>query len=98
MRFELTEVFEALIALAVALVTYVLVPLIKAKLTDVQFNALKKWVKIAVECAEQIFKETGKGKEKKAYVVEFLKSKGIEYTEEELDALIESAVLELKKD
>ncbi len=42
-----------------------------------------------------IYKEAGQGKLKKEYVIDFLTSKGISITMQELDVLIEAAVKEL---
>lgn len=43
-----------------------------------------------------IYTRTGKGAEKKAYVEQFMSSKGFKLDTDEIDKLIESAVLELK--
>ena len=56
-----------------------------------------KWVKIAVKAAEQIYKESGKGKEKFEYVSKWIADK-FKIPETELKNLIESAVFELNKD
>lgn len=56
-----------------------------------------KWVKIAVKAAEQIYNETGQGKEKFAYVSKWISEK-FKIPEADLKNLIESAVFELKKD
>lgn len=53
-----------------------------------------KWVKVAVRAAEQIYKQTGLGKEKFAYVSEWI-SKKFKISEADLKNLIESAVYEL---
>ena len=53
-----------------------------------------KWVKIAVEAAEQIYNASGQGKEKFAYVSKWISSK-FKISEEDLKNLIESAVYEL---
>ncbi len=53
-------------------------------------------MKIAVSAAEQIYNGSGRGPEKKAYVLEWLKQRGITVDEAKLDAMIESAVYELK--
>ena len=45
--------------------------------------------------AEQIIKGSGKGKEKKQYVMDFLLSKGITFDTDEIEALIESEVYKL---
>lgn len=51
---------------------------------------------IAVSAAEQIYVGSGRGEEKKAYVLEFLNSKGFTVDMDSLDKLIESAVYALK--
>ena len=45
-----------------------------------------------------IYKESGMGPQKKKYVETFLADLGINYDEKQIDSLIESAVLELKKE
>ena len=55
-----------------------------------------KWVKIAVKAAEQIYKTSGQGKEKFAYVSKWISEK-FKISETELKNLIESAVFELNK-
>ena len=56
-----------------------------------------KWITIAVRAAEQIYKETGMGKEKFAYVVEWVSSK-FNVSEADLKNFIESAVYELNEE
>ena len=53
-----------------------------------------KWVIIAVEAAEQIYKAPGQGKEKFDYVVDWISAK-FKIPKEDLKNLIESAVYEL---
>lgn len=91
------EVGTILISLIGVLVTYLLIPYIKSKTTEKQREDIMFWVKVAVNAAEQIYKEKGNGKLKKEYVVKFLNDIGIKISEFELDVLIESAVLELDK-
>lgn len=55
-----------------------------------------KYVKIAVSAAEQIYKQTGMGKEKFEYVKTWIANK-FKISEEDLKNLIESAVYELNK-
>jgi hypothetical protein len=78
-----------------AILTYLIVPFIKSRTTKEQRDEVYFWVRVAVSAAEQIYKEKGKGVEKKEYVVKFLGSMGINSTIQELDALIEAAVKEL---
>ena len=54
-----------------------------------------KWIKVAVKAAEQIYTGSGMGKEKFAYVEEWI-SKKFKISKEDLKNLIESAVYELK--
>lgn len=56
-----------------------------------------KWVKIAVKAAEQIYDGSGQGKEKFAYVSEWI-SKKFKISETDLKNLIESAVYELNNE
>ena len=53
-----------------------------------------KWVKIAVAAAEQIY-TAADGDKKKQWVLDYLEQRGIILDEDELDAAIEAAVLEL---
>lgn len=55
-----------------------------------------KWVKIAVNAAEQIYSAQGQGKEKFAYVTEWI-SKKFKISEADLKNIIESAVYELNE-
>lgn len=93
---DLTPVITAVLTLAIALVTTFLIPYLRARLTAEQLDTIKRWVNIAVRAAEMIFSGTGQGAAKKAYVVDFLNSKGFTLNEKEIDNLIEAAVLELK--
>lgn len=90
---DLTQVIVALLTLAVSAF---LIPYIKSKVSAEQLDAIKFWVNIAVEAAEMIYIGTGRGQEKKAYVVKLLNSKGFTLNPEEIDSIIEAAVLELK--
>lgn len=97
MMIDITEVIKYAILLIFAVCTTFVIPYIKAKIGGEKFTELQKWVKIGVQAAEMIFKESGMGAKKKEYVLEFLKSKGYTLDTETISNLIESAVLELKK-
>jgi len=88
-------IVKVLIPLLGAILTYLIVPLILQKTTKQQRENIYFWVTVAVQAAEMIYKEKGQGKLKKEYVVDFLVSKGINITIQELDVLIEAAVKEL---
>lgn len=93
--YDITPIIEAAGLLFATVITCVLVPYIKSKTTSKQQKEINAWVKIAVSAAEQIFNGSGRGEEKKAYVIAWLREHGITVDEAKLDALIEAAVYEL---
>lgn len=95
MTIDITPIIEAVIALAGVIVSCVLIPYIKSKTTTEQQKEINAWVKIAVAAAEQIYVGSGRGEEKKAYVINWLREHGVTVDETKLDALIEAAVYEL---
>ena len=95
--YDITPIFEAVAALFAALITAFVIPYIKSKTTAEQQKEINAWVKIAVAAAEQTYVGSGRGEEKKAYVIDWLRSHGITVDEEKLDALIEAAVYELNQ-
>lgn len=95
MNFDLTVIIEALAALIAAVITAFVIPYIKSRTTTTQFEKIKMWVTVAVEAAEQLYTGSGRGAEKKQYVVEFLQEKGFKIDADSLDKLIEAAVFNL---
>jgi len=94
---DITPLCMAVMALAAVVITLYLVPWIKSKTTKEQRESINALVKIAVQAAEQIFAGTGRGEEKKAYVMDFLAKKNLKIDMAELDKLIEAAVLAVNK-
>lgn len=86
---DLTPIFEAILALLAALVTYKLIPWIKSKTTAEQQALLTATVKTLVYAAEQLY-GAGKGAEKLDYVISELEKRG--FTADR--AAIEAAVAE----
>lgn len=95
--FDITPVIEAAAALIAALITAFLIPYIKSKTTSQQQAEINEWVKIAVAAAEQIYTGSGRGEEKKQYVLDWLNSHGITLDTSKIDAMIEAAVYELNQ-
>ena len=89
---DITQILVSLLGLVTTVVGTLLVPYLKKKLNAQQQANLAYWVGVAVSAAEGIFNYSQAGKEKYAYVVQFLKDKGLTFQEEEIRALIESAV------
>lgn len=95
MTIDLTQIILAVITLIGAVITRYLIPWIKEKTNEKQFEALKLLAKVGVYAAEQLF-STEQWKEKKQYVLDFLKQNGYEIDAPAVDALIESLVRELR--
>lgn len=97
MTIDLTQVVSAVITLVVAVISAFLIPYLRAKVGTEKFEIIRKWITVAVEAAEQIYVGSGRGTEKKQYVLDFLNSKGYKLDLDSIDNLIESAVLGLTK-
>jgi len=94
MNIDLTPIFQAIITLLAALVTYKLIPWIKSKTNEQQQAALQSAVKIAVYAAEQLY-GSGKGEYKKDYVINALRDAGYDISTDEIHNTIEKTVYEL---
>lgn len=92
---NITPIIEAVFALIGVVITAVVIPYIRSRTTAQQRAEINAWVRVAVSAAEQLYKGTGRGKEKKAYVLEWLTAHGVTVDEDKLDALIEAAVYAL---
>lgn len=98
MEIDITVIINTAIALIAAIITAFVIPWIKSKTTEKQRENIVAWVKIAVAAAEQIFTGSGRGGEKKKYVLEFLKEKGFTLDETSVNAAIEAAVKQLNSE
>lgn len=92
---DLTPVINAIIALLGALVTYKLLPWIKANTTIKQQTALHNAAKIAVFAAEQLYKGSGMGAEKFDYVVSKLQEQGFDADPAVIEATIRENIATL---
>lgn len=95
MDFNITPIVEAVFLLIAAVITTIVIPYIKSRTTAQQQAEINAWVRIAVTAAEQIYRGSGRGEEKKAYVLNWLAERGITLDANRIDALIEAAVYEL---
>lgn len=91
---NLTPIINALIVLFFAIITSVVLPLLKKHLSAKEMDEMLNWVKIAVAAAQQLYHQLD-GSERKKYVKKFLADKGYDVHTEEIDVAIEAAVLEL---
>lgn len=97
----ITKIVVALVSIAGAILSGILIPLIKAKTTKEQREDVFEWVKIAVYAAEQMAAAGLIQLPKKEYVVNYINKKlegkeiALQLSEEDLDTMIEAAVREL---
>lgn len=98
MNIDITVIVNAVIALIAAVISVFVIPWIKSKTTAQQREELIAWVKIAVAAAEQIYKGDKRGKEKKQYVLDFLKDNGFTVDADSVNAAIEAAVKQLNSE
>ena len=92
---DLTQIILAILTLIGALISRYVIPWIKSKLDDRQYEVLKTLIRTGVFAAEQLF-STQEWKEKKQYVVDLLKENGYDVDIAAVDAMIESTVRELR--
>jgi LL-H family phage holin len=93
------QILSLVLTIIGLVVTYYVIPILRRKVSYEKLFIIEMWVNIAVAAAEQM-KVAGllpDGQEKKDFVLQFIKDKGITITEQELDALIEAAVYEINK-
>ncbi len=91
------QIATLVISLIGVILSGLIVPWLRMKIGKEKISQVQMWVNVAVAAAEQIFSAPQQGPSKKVYVIEFLESKGIKITEQELNVLIEAAVFELNK-
>lgn len=94
---DLTTILEAIIALIAALVTYKVIPWIKAKTTESQQAILMATVRTLVYAAEQLY-GAGKGKEKFTYVRQKLQEKGFDVDVDAIEAAVKEITIEIAKE
>lgn len=92
---DLTPVLQVVVSLGATIITVMVIPYIKSKTTTERQAQLKSWARVGVAAAEQMFSGSGRGSEKRKYVVNFLNSKGFDVDLETVNALIESEVNQL---
>lgn len=92
---DLTAIINAVIALVMALVSAFLIPWIKSKTTEKQRQIMLTVAETAVKAAEQMYKGSGRGAEKKAYVLQYMNDHGYTADLAAIEAAVEAEVLKL---
>lgn len=98
MTIDLTQIIVAFIGLISLILSTIAAPYIRMKTTREQRENILFWAKLAVQAAEQIYKEAGMGEKKKEFVEKYLADHGIVLDGAQLDVVIESAVLQMQED
>lgn len=87
MQFDFTAIFQAILALLGAIITYWLVPYVKSKATAQQQANVAILVRTAVQAAEQLY-GAGMGKAKLDYAQQWLNERGVKYSRAEIEAAV----------
>ena len=88
MNIDLTSIINAILGLLAALVTYRLIPWIKAKTTNEQQAYIRALIKAGVYAAEQIYNTEGMGRQKMEYVKAFMQRHGFDVDITEIEAAV----------
>jgi LL-H family phage holin len=92
---DITEIISIVITLLGAIITAFVIPYIRSKTNDAQYNLIKTIVNTAVYFAESFFKAYGQGEKKRAYVFEYVQEKckeiGVAFDEVAVLQMIEEA-------
>lgn len=95
MNEQLFNIVLLIISIIGAMITGILIPYIKTKVSAIQMDKIIKWVTKAVEAAEVLFDVPKSGNEKREYVINFIdnmfNSKKEVITKDQIRILIESA-------
>lgn len=102
MNIDITQIVVAIIGLMSVIITSVVVPLIRSKLTNSQWESIKSYALAGVQAAEILFNAQGKGEEKLEWVSKYIeaqcKEHGIEIDTDTVRVVIENAWKELGLD
>ena len=96
MKQEHFEILISALKIILMLITIFVMPRIKAFIdqntTAKQRQEIINFANIAIKIAEEYYKDKNKGKEKKAFVIDWLNKAGIKATEEQINNIIDMIV------
>lgn len=96
---DITEIVVAVIGLLSVIVTSVVVPLIKSKLTNSQWESICNYAVAGVQAAEIIFNAQGQGETKFEWVADYIEQRCAEHNikidADTIKVVIENAWAEL---
>ena len=95
MNIDITQIVVAVIGLLGIIITSVVVPLIKSKLTNSQWESIKNYALAGVQAAEIIFNAQGQGEAKFEWVADYIEQQcaahGIKIDGDTIKVVIENA-------
>lgn len=95
------DILKIICSICIALVTAYLIPYIKSMCDDARYKNLVDMVAVAVRAAEQTFRQSGQGAQKKEevlnFISEYMTTHGFSISSYQLDQLIECAVYQMKQ-
>lgn len=91
---NLTTIVEAILALAVAVITVFVLPWLSANTTAREREDLLSWVDIAVAAAQQLYHQCS-GAQRLDYALALLEEKGFDIDDAAVVDAVEAAVLKL---
>lgn len=91
---NLTTIVEAILALAVTVITVFVLPWISANTTAREREDLLSWVDIAVAAAQQLYHQCS-GEQRLDYALALLEEKGFDIDDGAVADAVEAAVLKL---
>ena len=98
MQIDLTQIILAVIALLGSIMTALVIPWMRGKMSAQKYEVMVALIKTGVFAAEKLY-GTKEGQKKKEYVLNLLKENGyildIDNVEESINAVIEAMVKEL---
>lgn len=94
------KIILAIISILGAIISGVLIPFLKSKITEIKLNRVYDFISFAVRCAEQKYSKE-QWAEKKNFVMDWVisfinKNLGINLTYDDLDVIVEGIVNEIK--
>lgn len=95
------QIIGAILTIITALITAYVIPWIRAKATDSQLEQIRRYIELAVRCAEQIYSPE-EWETKKEYVMNYIinivnQRFSVHLTVEDIDIMVEGVVNEVKK-
>ena len=86
---DLTKIVEMIIGLAVAIVTGLLIPLLRQRMTAGQQEKLDTVIEVAIRSAEQLY-GAGMGREKLKAALDYIESKGYTVDLQQVEAAVQA--------